>query len=505
MQYFYVLPILIILFNIASCAKILGIWPTPGHSQFILGQALMAELARRGHEVSVISEFEPKEKIKNYETIKLPKTGGYEGFDLLNWPTYNLFSLQKSLLDGGLKYSGALFEKKIIQELIDSNRTFDLVIVENFSNEAHMAFAEHFKAPLIVFSSQPVSDWNYHFVGNVKLPSISPFFVSPFDKHMSFYERFRTLLLSVYDFIYKELIYYPGQQALVDKYFPNKMDLKKIVTNTEMMLLFSHPLTTGPSLTTSAIVEVGGFQIVSKKLPNDIQSVLDGAKNGAVLVSLGTNVECSSLSKEQFNMFLNAFKKFPQRFLWKCPVEIPNKPDNVYLFKWMPQTDILAHPNTIAFITHNGLLSTTEAIHYGVPMISIPVFCDQMPNAIRVQKNGIGERLSFLDLTENDLYEAIKKVTTNTSYKEKMQRVSKMFRDQPSKPLDRAMHTIEYVLKYKPGPLLRSPALSLWWFQLYMLDVLLFIFVSIVLLYLFISIILRKLMFSKKQNKRKTA
>ncbi|CAH1101261.1 unnamed protein product [Psylliodes chrysocephalus] len=368
-----------------------------------------------------------------------------------------------------------------------------------------MAFAEHFKAPLIVFSSQPVSDINYHFIGNLKLPSISPLALTPNDNQMNFYERLRNSLVSVYDFVYKDLVYYPAQQALVDKYFPNKMDLKKIVTNTEIMLLFSHPLTTGPSLTTSAVAEVGGFQIVSKKLPNDIQRILDGAEHGAVLVSLGTNIQCTSLSKEQFNMFINAFRKFRQRFLWKCSVEIPNKPDNVYLFKWMPQTDILAHNNTIAFVTHSGLLSTTEAIHFGVPMICIPVFGDQIQNSIRVQKKGIGERLSFLDLTENDLYEAIKKVITNPSYKEKMQRVSKMFRDQPSKPLDRAIHAVEYVLKYKPGPLLRSPALSLWWFQLYMLDVLLFIFVSVVLLYLFISLVLRKLFISKKQNKRKTA
>lgn len=73
----------------------------------------------------------------------------------------------------------------------------------------------------------------------------------------------------------------------------------------------------------------------------------------------------------------------------------------------------LAHPNTIAFITHGGLLSVTEAIHYGVPMITIPVFGDQIMNSVRIEKNGIAERLDFLDLTENKIYEAVRKVTTN--------------------------------------------------------------------------------------------
>ncbi|CAH1101262.1 unnamed protein product [Psylliodes chrysocephalus] len=464
----------------------------------------MGELAKRGHAVSVISEYEPKEEIKNYETIRLTKSVPYDGhYDLIHWPEQNLFVLNKYMLDTGVVYAEAILQQKIIQELINSNRTFDLVIVESFFNEAHTAFAEHFKAPLICFTSQPLMEWNYHLVGNVKLPSMSPLFATPFEKHMTFFERLQNSLLSIHDCVYKELRYYPDQQALVDKYFPNKIDLKKVYTNTEMLLLFSHPLTTGPSLTTSAVVEVGGFQIVSKKLPNDIQNILDGATNGSILVSLGTNVECRTLSKEKLSMFLNTFRKFPQRFLWKCPIEIPNKPDNVYLFKWLPQTDILAHNNTIAFVTHSGLLSTTEAIHYGVPMISIPVFGDQLINSLRVKRSGIAERLPFLDLTENGLYEAIRKVTTNPKYTEQMERVSKMFRDQPSTPLDRAMHTVEYVLKYKPGSLIRSPASDLWWFQIYILDVLLFTFVSIVLFSLFILLALRKLIFSLKQNKRK--
>ncbi|CAH1101258.1 unnamed protein product, partial [Psylliodes chrysocephalus] len=502
MEFLSSFPLLIIFFNIISCAKILGIFPSPGYSQFILGERLMGELAKRGHEVTVISEYEPSEKIKNYETIKMNKSNRFDdNFDVLTWQRTNSFILNYNFLEMCLIYSEALLQQKHIQEFINSNRTFDLIIVEHFCNEAHMAFSEHFKAPLVIFSSQPVSEWNYHFVGNVKLPSINPLYVTPYEKKMNFFGRLHNLLLSIFDFVYKELKYYPDQQAFVDKYFPNKMDLKNVFTNTEMMLLFSHPLTTGPDLTTSAVVEVGGFHIVSKKLPNDIQNVLDGAKNGAILVSLGTNIECTSLSKEQLNMFLNAFRKLPQTILWKCALEIPDKPVNLILSKWLPQSDILAHPNTIAFMTHNGLLSTTEAIYHGVPMISIPIFGDQPMNALRVQKSGIAEQLSFLDFNENELYETIVKVTTYPKYKEKIQLMSKMIKDQPSKPLDRAMHTVEYVLKYKPGQLLRSPSLSLWWFQLYSFDVLLFIFIFIVSFYLFLSLVFRKLIFSSKLNK----
>lgn len=46
-------------------------------------------------------------------------------------------------------------------------------------------------------------------------------------------------------------------------------------------------------------------------------------------------------------------------------------------------------------------------------MITIPVFGDQITNALKVQRSGIAVPLHFLDLTENEIYEAIRKITTN--------------------------------------------------------------------------------------------
>lgn len=50
-------------------SKILGVFPSPGYSQFILAERLMTELANRGHEVIVICPFEPQKPVKGYKTI----------------------------------------------------------------------------------------------------------------------------------------------------------------------------------------------------------------------------------------------------------------------------------------------------------------------------------------------------------------------------------------------------------------------------------------------------
>lgn len=44
----------------------------------------------------------------------------------------------------------------------------------------------------------------------------------------------------------------------------------------------------------------------------------------------------------------------------------------------MPQQELLAHPKTRLFVTHCGTNGVNEAIHYGVPMVGMPVFSNQV-------------------------------------------------------------------------------------------------------------------------------
>ncbi|KAJ0661545.1 putative UDP-glucuronosyl/UDP-glucosyltransferase [Helianthus annuus] len=51
------------------------------------------------------------------------------------------------------------------------------------------------------------------------------------------------------------------------------------------------------------------------------------------------------------------------------------------IVKWSPQQEVLAHPATGCFWTHNGWNSTLESICEGVPMICSPCLADQPINA----------------------------------------------------------------------------------------------------------------------------
>lgn len=59
------------------------------------------------------------------------------------------------------------------------------------------------------------------------------------------------------------------------------------------------------------------------------------------------------------------------------------------------------------FITHGGLLSTTETIYYGVPALAFPVFGDQKANARQIQNAGFGKVLPLSEITEDKLDTAL--------------------------------------------------------------------------------------------------
>lgn len=61
-------------------------------------------------------------------------------------------------------------------------------------------------------------------------------------------------------------------------------------------------------------------------------------------------------------------------------------------------------------MSHAGMGGTTESIHYGVPMVAVPIFGDQPSNAAAVDESGFGILLDFNSLNKETLVNAFKQV-----------------------------------------------------------------------------------------------
>lgn len=103
------------------------------------------------------------------------------------------------------------------------------------------------------------------------------------------------------------------------------------------------------------IIEVGGAHIKPPKpLQPAIQEFIDNSEHGVIVFSLGSFLHSSAMPKKIVEIFLKAFSKLKQRVIWKYEDETLVVPSNVLIKKWLPQSDILAHPNVVLFITHGG-------------------------------------------------------------------------------------------------------------------------------------------------------
>lgn len=94
-------------------------------------------------------------------------------------------------------------------------------------------------------------------------------------------------------------------------------------------------------------------------------------------------------------------------------------PQNVILMPKVPQIDVLERASL--FITHCGMNSMSEAIHYGVPVICLPIIGDQPLIAYRaVEELKLGRRFNPLELKAEVLKNAIQDVLINNSYLDRM-------------------------------------------------------------------------------------
>lgn len=225
------------------------------------------------------------------------------------------------------------------------------------------------------------------------------------------------------------------------------------------------------------------------------QEFMDGASSdGVIYFSLGSCIRSIDLPRDKLNAFMDAFRLLKQRVLWKFENEtIENLPPNVMIRKWLPQNDVLAHKNLKLFITHGGVFGTQEGIHYGVPMLFIPVYSDQFRNAMRCVHAGYAEMLRFADVRADKLAQKARQILDDSKYASEAKAVSALFRDNPIDPMEEAMYWIEYTARYQGTKAFKTSAVNLPLYVYLHLDILVAAVAAIALIWTSVSYALKSL------------
>ncbi|CAH1153880.1 unnamed protein product [Phaedon cochleariae] len=475
--------VLLVVSDETSAHRILGVFPLGMPSHYFLGNSLLKGLAEAGHDVTIVTVFHEKNPPNGtyreifldgvYETqrdsdifkavLSVKKT--QTNFIPFLW-IYQMNTLGYFVCEETLKHQK-------MQDLIKSNEKFDVFITSQFLIESLKGLAPHFNAHQVIFNNVMANSWMNHLVGNPSLPSFHPEIMLGFPPKMSFYQRMHNTFYKFVQTLNYHMFYYPTHNELVQKYISEDISLYDVLYNVSLVLSNSHPSLTVIQPSVPVIKEIGGFHVSPPKaLTGDLKSYLDGAENGVIYFSLGSYLKSEDLSADTRAALLNAFAKRRERVIWKWDdAVLPGQPSNVKVAKWLPQSDILAHPNIKLFITHGGYLSRTETVYHGVPVIALPILGDQRMNAKAAVNDGYGIALDISNLTEAALSAAIEEILSNPKYIDNVKLRSRIMRDRKQTPIEEAAYWIDYIVKYNGAEHLRVPYLELTWYQFYLFDV----------------------------------
>ncbi|KAF5269864.1 hypothetical protein FQR65_LT17907 [Abscondita terminalis] len=467
-------------------AQILAVLPEGVASHQSIGITLVFALAERGHEITVLTPVVPKERHEHVTILKVDTEDFItNSIDLYTCNDFSLFASFSTINSLNAYWSEQFLKDANVQKLISSNAHFDLVLIDVLGNHAHKGFCYHFNAICVTINIFGANFWLDAQMGNPNNPSYVPDRHERYASSMSFFQRFHNSFKFVIQSINFYWVSLPTQTAIMQRYFPGAPDLKDLFYNVSLSLVNSHFTNSLVVANLPNVVEIGGLHVrPPQRLPQDVQKFLDDSKDGLCIFAL-----------------ISVFSQLKQNVLWKFENESVEMPENIKTVKRVSQVDVLAHPNIRLFITHGGLLSVTEAIHFGVPIIGIPIFADQKLNVKLAEDSGFAISLEYALLNKNVIKDAIERILTNSKFSIAAKTKSKIYHDQLTKPLDRGIYWIEYCIRHQGAHHLRSYGLNLYWYQYLMLDILAVIVGAIVLVSLVIKAIYRQT--CKKIFKRK--
>ncbi|XP_037093340.1 UDP-glucuronosyltransferase 1A8-like [Pollicipes pollicipes] len=353
-------------------------------------------------------------------------------------------------------------------------RRFDVALVDIISNECGLALAAALQLPVVGF-------WGFSFVGGeshatstMNLPSVTPTFLSDTGPQMSLSERLYNTICMITHKVLLQL-QFRIVDGYIEKYYPEVPRAASLVSNIAVVLVHTNFLASQPVLLPPNVQMIGCTQCrEARPLPKEYEDFMQSAgEHGVIVFSLGiTGYEALSVPDDYIHAFMNVFGKLKQKVLMRFTASrLSTIPDNVKVVEWLPQIDVLGHPQTRAFISHCGMNGIMEAFYHGVPLLGVPIFGDQGDNAKFMHFRELGIGLDKFGLTEDILMESLNKLLYTEKYRDNVRRVADIWRTERESATDRALHWIQLVSKFGTPHHLRIVDGHLRWYQYWLLDV----------------------------------
>ncbi|MBQ4866565.1 UDP-glucosyltransferase [Priestia megaterium] len=150
-----------------------------------------------------------------------------------------------------------------------------------------------------------------------------------------------------------------------------------------------------------------------------------------------------------FNLCIDAFSDFDGKVVIAAGdradfKKIRKAPEHFIISPYVPQLDVLKEADV--FITHGGMNSVNEAIHFNVPLVVLPHGKDQPLVAQRLVELNAGYRLAKETVNASLLRSAVDEVIHDDRYKKGIKEINVSF-EQAAGPAAAAEKIVNHVVK----------------------------------------------------------
>lgn len=249
-----------------ECACILVLITTPMYSHQVTIRPVYLELAKRGHNVTVVTLLQLDKSPKNYTEMYMRRTFELVVHKFLEddmKDANDIRTQQITVFENGKMILESLLGDEM-KDLIESGRKFDLFINE-VCGRFGMIFSEIFQAPMVLISSFGGMFDTFSTVGSPVHPILYPIGIR---------EKFRdlTMLDKVVEtyrhFDMVKLFYDMGEfdEEVVRKYLGDGFPSIDVITSRiDLILLNVHPLWDSNRPVSSNLIYLGGLHLQQKK------------------------------------------------------------------------------------------------------------------------------------------------------------------------------------------------------------------------------------------------
>ncbi|CAL4089847.1 unnamed protein product, partial [Meganyctiphanes norvegica] len=448
--------------------NVLLLAPVGSRSLYNLNLALGENLINAGHNVTLVTTFNASSSNVNIHHVHTGTTKEEMSQDIFALrDTKNIFYIFRKV---SISRGEQMWQNPNILALWKRRNDFHAIVAISYMNEIIVPFLMDYEGAYIGFCTPGVEGFQVSNNGNWLPMSTTPMLFLPLYQYEVLMKRVvneKNAVIGLISFQlrlglicpFKSKTYYKFVSGQPDSYY--RVIYFLTLGATEIYSVFAiYP-------TKKNISQI----FLKKLLREELEDFMSGSPDGVIYFSLGSIAKSSDIPHEYKEMFVEAFKKVPQRVVWKYEGQDLDLPPNVLTSKWLPQQDILGHTSARIFITHCGNLGTQEAKYHGVPMLAVPISFDQPRNAARLTRKGFAVTLNWDDKTVDRIVDAIKTLIDDFRYRERLQDVYKALQDQKESPGEQEVWWVEYAIRHKNSRHLRYAGKSLNFIQYHLLDV----------------------------------